>query len=102
MVQARHGVDISISYLWGTVKSCSLQGDPHPQYFSSGFIRLPQDFQTYGMTGSGTTCGGKFDCWDKGNGEVSPATGNGSRTDSGKGVTVGVTGSWGATYFDAP
>jgi hypothetical protein len=59
---------------------------------------LPQDLQTSGMTGSQGTCGGKFDCQDRGNGDVLPAMGNGSRTDYGKGVA----GSWFSSYCEAP
>jgi hypothetical protein len=73
-----------------------------PQYFSSGFIGLLQDLQTSGMTGSGGPSGGKFDCLDRGNGDVLPVTGNGSRTDSGKGVAAGVIGSWVSSYCGAP
>jgi hypothetical protein len=59
------GADARISCLCGTVMSCSPQGDPYiPQYFSSGFIGLPQDLQSSVMTGSPYTSGGKFDCRD--------------------------------------
>jgi hypothetical protein len=43
-----------------------------------------------------------WDCRDGGNGDVLPGTGNGSRTDSGKGVAAGVIGSWVSSYCDAP
>ena len=59
------GADVRISCLCGTEMSYSLRADPHiPQYFSSGFIGLPQDLQTTGMTESIGTCWGKFDCRD--------------------------------------
>lgn len=103
IVHTRDGVDVSISCLCGTVRSCSPRGDPHiPQYFSSGVIGLPQDLQTSGRTGTGGTCGGKSDCRDGGNGDVLPGTGNGSRTDSGKDAAAGVIGSWVSSYCDAP
>ena len=54
------------------------------------------------MTGSGGTCEGKFECRDKGNGDVLPAMGNGSRTDSGKGVAAGFIGRWVSSYCDTP
>ena len=103
MAHTRDGVDISISCFCGSVKQFSPRGDPHiPQYFSSGFIGLPQDLQISGMTGSGGTCRGTSDCRESGNGDISPATGIGSRTDSGKGIAVGVAGRGGSTYCDAP
>jgi hypothetical protein len=103
MVHTRDRADVRISCLCGTVISCSPWGDPQiPQYFSSGFIGLPHDLQTSGMTSSGGTCGGNFDCRDRGNGDVLPATGNGSRTESVKGVAAGVIGSWVSSYWDAP
>ncbi len=62
-----------------------------------------QVLQIFGMSGSKCSCGGGgIEFRDRGNGGVFPCTGNGSRTDTGKGVAAGVIGSWVSSYCDAP
>jgi hypothetical protein len=61
-------------------------GDPHiPQNFSSACRGLLQVLQSFGMTGLKGTCGGKFDCRDRGDGDVFPGMDNGSGAASVKG-----------------
>jgi hypothetical protein len=104
MVHTPAGADIGISATGWTVRSGSLMGDLHmPQYFSSTFMGLLQDLQSFGMAGSTTACGvGGRECRDRGNGDVFPGAGSGSGSDSGKGDIAGDIGSWDSSYWDAP